>query len=57
MHIRNFGRKSVNELDLIMERYGLRFNDISSLASMKVQSLAGPFFTIPINEVRTRLKL
>ena len=57
MHIRNFGRKSLNELDLIMERYGLRFNDISSLASMKVQSLAGPFFTIPINEVRTRLKL
>lgn len=56
MHIRNFGRKSLNELDLLMEHYGLRFNDISSLASMEVQSLAGPFFTIPIKEVRARLK-
>jgi predicted transcriptional regulator len=55
MHIRNFGRKSLNELDQLMEHYGLRFNDISSLASMEVQSLTGPFFTIPIKEVRARL--
>lgn len=56
MHIRNFGRKSLNELDLLMERYGLRFNDISSLSSMQVQSLPGPFVSIPIKELRAKCK-
>ena len=44
---RNCGRKSINELDLIMERYGLEYSNIDSLRNPKVQSLPGPFTEIP----------
>lgn len=56
MRIRNFGRKSLNELDLFMEKHGLEFNNINSLKSPKVQSLPGLFITVSIKSLQERMK-
>lgn len=45
---RNCGRKTWNELYLLMERYGLEFNNIDSLRNNKIQSFSGPFMEIPV---------
>lgn len=54
--IRNCGRKSLNELDLLMEKIGLEFNNIESLNSPKVQSLAGPYIELSVGLLRVRSK-
>ena len=46
--IRNCGRHSINEADLIMEKYGLEFDNINSLNNPKIQSMPGPFTEFPI---------
>lgn len=61
--VRNFGRKTWNELELLMEKYGIEFDNIDSLRNDRIQSFSGPFMAVPIyvleqksNELNRRYK-
>ena len=61
--VRNFGRKTWNELELLMEKYGIEFDNIDSLKNDRTQSFSGPFMAVPIyvleqksNELNRRYK-
>lgn len=39
-----------------MEKIGLKFNDIDSLNSKKVQSLSGPYIEVSVGALKARNK-